>query len=55
MYRNLKAVGRILYGRNSFNQLDDVLAELSKDEDSLLVFLLDHYFDGKGSSKTDTD
>ncbi len=47
MYRNIKAVGRILYGRKSFDQLDDVLNELRTDKDSFVVFLLDEYFDGK--------
>jgi acyl-homoserine lactone acylase PvdQ len=30
MFRNLKAVGRVLYGRNSFDQLDDVLSPLEQ-------------------------
>jgi len=51
MFRNLKAVGRILYGRNSFNQLNDLLGELRTDRDSYVVFLLDHYFEGKELQK----
>ncbi len=47
MFRNYKAVGRVLYGRNSFDQLDDVLAELRVDKDAYVLFLLDEYFDGK--------
>ncbi len=47
MFRNFKAVGRILYGRNSIEQLDDVLGELRVDKDSFVLFLLDEYFDGK--------
>jgi len=47
MFRNLKAVGRILYGRNSFDQLDDVLDELRIEKDSFVLFLLDEYFEGK--------
>lgn len=47
MYRNLKAVGRILYGRNSFDQLGDVLGELRLEKDSYVLFLVDEYFEGK--------
>ena len=51
MFRNLKAVGRILYGRNSFDQLNDVLAELRVDNDAFVLFLLDPYFEGKDLMK----
>ncbi len=47
MFRNLKAVGRILYGRNSFDQLGDVLGELRIEKDSYVIFLVDEYFEGK--------
>jgi len=47
MFRNLKAVGRILYGRGSFDQLGDVLGELRVEKDSYVLFLLDEYFEGK--------
>ena len=51
MFRNLKAVGRVLYGRNSFDQLDDLLGELRVQEDSYVLFLVDEYFDGKDFMK----
>ncbi|MEI7422612.1 MAG: iron-containing alcohol dehydrogenase family protein [Prolixibacteraceae bacterium] len=51
MYRNIKAVGRVLYGRNCFNQLDDILSELRVEKDSFVIFLLDEYFDGKDFMK----
>ena len=47
MFRNLKAVGRVLYGRNSFDQLDEVMGELRVNEDSFVLFLVDEYFEGK--------
>jgi 3-deoxy-alpha-D-manno-octulosonate 8-oxidase len=47
MFRNLKAVGRVLYGRSSFDQLNDVLSELRVQSDSYVLFLLDEYFEGK--------
>ena len=51
MFRNLKAVGRVLYGRNSFDQLDDLISELRVEKDSFVLFLLDEYFDGKDFMK----
>jgi 3-deoxy-alpha-D-manno-octulosonate 8-oxidase len=47
MFRNLKPVGRILYGRNSFDQLGDVLDELRVEKNSFVLFLVDEYFEGK--------
>lgn len=51
MFRNLKAVGRILYGRKSFDQLDDLMNEMRIEKDSFVVYLLDEYFDGKDLQK----
>jgi 3-deoxy-alpha-D-manno-octulosonate 8-oxidase len=51
MFRNLKAVGRIIYGRKSFDQLDDLMKELRTGSDSFVVFLLDEYFEGKELQK----
>ena len=39
MFRNLKAVGRVLYGRNSFDQLGGLLGELRVENDSFVLFL----------------
>ena len=47
MFRNLKPVGRILYGRDSFDQLGDILGELRIEKESYVLFLVDEYFDGK--------
>jgi len=47
MFRNFKAVGRVLYGRNSFDQLDEVMGELRANKDSFVLFLVDEYFEGK--------
>ncbi|MEK7720479.1 MAG: iron-containing alcohol dehydrogenase family protein [Bacteroidota bacterium] len=51
MFRNLKAVGRVLYGRNSFDQLGGLLGELRVENDSFVLFLLDEYFVGKDFMK----
>lgn len=45
-FRNFKMVGYVVYGRGSFNQLDGILAPHRK-EGAPMVFLLDHFFQGK--------
>jgi 3-deoxy-alpha-D-manno-octulosonate 8-oxidase len=45
-YRNFKMVDYVVYGRGSFNQLDEILAPRRMD-DAPMIFLLDHYFEGK--------
>jgi 3-deoxy-alpha-D-manno-octulosonate 8-oxidase len=39
-------VGYVIYGRGSFNQLDEILAA-RRQEDAPMVFLVDHYFQNK--------
>jgi 3-deoxy-alpha-D-manno-octulosonate 8-oxidase len=46
VYRNFKLVGYVIYGRGSFNQLDDILAPHRK-QGAPMIFLLDHFFEGK--------
>ncbi len=45
-FRNFKMVSYVVYGRSSFNQLDEILAPQRKG-DVPMVFLVDHFFDGK--------
>lgn len=45
-FRNFKMVGYVIYGRGSFNQLDEIIAPHRK-AGAPMVFLLDHYFQGK--------
>lgn len=45
-FRNFKMVDYVVYGRGSFNQLDDILKPQRKD-DLPMIFLLDDFFDGK--------
>jgi 3-deoxy-alpha-D-manno-octulosonate 8-oxidase len=45
-FRNFKMVGYVVYGRGSFNQLDEILAPQRK-EGKPMVFLVDHFFEGK--------
>ena len=46
MFRNFRVVPYIVFGRGSFNQLNDILAEKRKDADSVMVFLVDDVFTG---------
>ncbi len=45
-FRNFKMVGYVVYGRGSFNQLDEIIASHRKGGKPM-VFLIDHFFDGK--------
>ncbi|HEV3324496.1 MAG TPA: iron-containing alcohol dehydrogenase family protein [Puia sp.] len=45
-FRNFKMVGYVVYGRGSFNQLDEILAPRRKG-DAPIIFLLDLFFENK--------
>jgi 3-deoxy-alpha-D-manno-octulosonate 8-oxidase len=45
-FRNFKMVGYVVYGRGSFNQLDEILATRRKGE-APMIFLLDNFFENK--------
>lgn len=45
-FRNFKMVGYVIYGRGSFNQLDEIIAAHRK-RNAPMIFLVDHYFEGK--------
>jgi 3-deoxy-alpha-D-manno-octulosonate 8-oxidase len=45
-FRNFKMVGYVIYGRGSFNQLDEIIAPHRKGG-APMIFLVDHYFKGK--------
>ena len=47
MYRNFKMVSRVVFGRGSFNQLDDILEERRVAKNSFCVFIVDDVFTGK--------
>ncbi len=47
MYRNFRIVPNIIFGRGSFNQLDDVLKDRRVNADSYMVFVVDDVFTGK--------
>ena len=45
-FRNFKMVSYVVFGRGSFNQLDEILSPHRKG-DAPMVFLVDHFFEGK--------
>ena len=45
-FRNFKMVGYVIYGRGSFNQLDEIL-QPNRKGDAPMIFLVDHFFQGK--------
>ncbi len=45
-FRNFKMVGYVVYGRGSFNQLDEILAPHRKGT-APVIFLVDHFFENK--------
>ena len=47
MHKNFKNIEKIVFGRGSFNQLDEIIAPIRKENDGFFVFLVDKYFEGK--------
>lgn len=47
MYRNFSVVPKVMFGRGSFNQLDEVLKENRTTSNGFMVFILDDVFKGK--------
>ena len=45
-FRNFKMVSYVVYGRGSFNQLDEILAP-RRNGNSPMIFLVDHFFEDK--------
>jgi 3-deoxy-alpha-D-manno-octulosonate 8-oxidase len=45
-FRNFKMVGYVVYGRGSFNQLDEIIAP-HRTAPAPIIFLVDHFFEGK--------
>ncbi len=45
-FRNFRMVSYVVFGRGSFNQLDEILAPHRKGE-APMIFLVDHFFEGK--------
>ena len=48
---NFNNIGKICYGRGSFNQLGEILQPKRNENEAFMVFLVDDYFEGKELSK----
>ncbi len=46
-HKNFRSVGKTVFGRGSFNQMDEILNPIRKSEQDCVVFLLDNYFKDK--------
>jgi 3-deoxy-alpha-D-manno-octulosonate 8-oxidase len=46
-HKNFRNVSKTVFGRGSFNQLDDILAPQRSSENGCMVFVVDKYFEGK--------
>ncbi|MCP4492969.1 MAG: iron-containing alcohol dehydrogenase [Gammaproteobacteria bacterium] len=46
-FRNFKVVSRVIFGRGSFNQLDEILGEQREQADDWVIFLVDDVHQGK--------
>ncbi len=47
MHKNFKNIEKIVFGRGSFKQLDEIIAPIRKENDGFFVFVVDQYFKGK--------
>lgn len=47
MHKNFKNIEKTVYGRGSFNQLDEIIEPVRKENDGFFVFVVDNYFKGK--------
>jgi 3-deoxy-alpha-D-manno-octulosonate 8-oxidase len=49
-FRNFKMVGYVVYGRGSFNQLDEIIAPHRK-ANAPMIFLVDHFFSAESGEE----
>ncbi len=47
MYKNFKNVEKVVFGRGSFNQLEEILKEQRQAKQRFITFIIDSYFKGK--------
>lgn len=51
MHKNFKNIEKIVYGRGSFDTMDNIIAEKRNDNDRFFLFIVDDYFNGKELAK----
>ena len=47
MHKNFKNIEKIVYGRGSFDTMENILAEKRNENDRFFLFVVDDYFKGK--------
>ncbi len=47
MHKNFKSIEKTVFGRGSFNQLDEIISPKRNENNKYFVFIVDKYFDGK--------
>ncbi len=47
MYKNIKNIDKIVFGRGSFNQLDEIIEPIRKENNQYFVFIVDDFFKGQ--------
>jgi 3-deoxy-alpha-D-manno-octulosonate 8-oxidase len=47
IHKNFKSIEKTVFGRGSFNQLDEIIAPKRNDNNKYFVFIVDNYFKGK--------
>ena len=43
-HKNFKSIEKTVFGRGSFNQLDEIIAPKRNDNNKYFLFVLDNYF-----------
>jgi 3-deoxy-alpha-D-manno-octulosonate 8-oxidase len=51
VYKNIKNINKIVYGNGSFDQLDEIIKPIRKENNKYFVFLVDDFFKGKHLEK----
>lgn len=51
MHKNFKGIEKTVFGRGSFSQLDEILAEHRGENDKFMLFVVDQYFKDKPLAK----
>jgi 3-deoxy-alpha-D-manno-octulosonate 8-oxidase len=51
MYKNFKNIVKVVYGRGSFNMMEEILEPVRKQNDHFFLFVVDNYFKGKELEK----
>lgn len=51
LHKNFKNIDKVVFGRGSFDQLENILAEKRNENNKFILFVVDNYFKGKALEK----